>query len=92
MNACRVVYVVDEPGRFGLAYGTLPGHVERGEERFLVERDSTDGSVWYDLLAFSRPNSLVARLAPQPKQDECDCLPDDWQSVCLIGQRHFGQR
>jgi uncharacterized protein (UPF0548 family) len=34
----RVVEVVDEPGRFGYAYGTLPGHPERGEECFLVER------------------------------------------------------
>jgi uncharacterized protein (UPF0548 family) len=34
----RVVAVVDEPGRrFGFAYGTLPGHVEKGEEGFLVE-------------------------------------------------------
>src|SRR5436309_2304777 len=38
LNACRVVYVVDEPGpirRFGFAYGTLPDHAETGEERFL---------------------------------------------------------
>src|SRR5215216_5409661 len=33
LNACRIVYVVDEPARFGFAYGTLPDHVERGEER-----------------------------------------------------------
>jgi uncharacterized protein (UPF0548 family) len=39
LNACRVVYTVDEPCRFGFAYGTLPGHAERGEERFLVEWD-----------------------------------------------------
>ena len=29
---CRVVYLVAEPGRAGFAYGTLPGHPERGEE------------------------------------------------------------
>lgn len=64
VNACRVVYVVDEPGRFGFAYGTLRGHAERGEERFLVERRTgADGEeVWFDLLAFSRPGPL-ARLA-----------------------------
>jgi uncharacterized protein (UPF0548 family) len=55
LNACRIVYVVDEPRRFGFAYATLPGHVEQGEERFLVELDSRDGSVWYDILAISRP-------------------------------------
>ncbi len=37
--ACWVVYVVDEPERFGFAYGTLPHHVIEGEESFVVERD-----------------------------------------------------
>lgn len=50
----RVVYVVDEPGRRGFAYGTLPGHPERGEEAFIVER-MPDGSVWLVIRAFSRP-------------------------------------
>jgi uncharacterized protein (UPF0548 family) len=63
LNACRIVYSIDEVPRFGFAYGTLPGHVESGEERFLVERDPTDDSVWYDILAFSRPRHLLARIA-----------------------------
>lgn len=62
VNACRVVRVIDEPTRFGYAYGTLPGHVETGEERFLVELTS-DGVVWYDLLAHSRPRYWLTRLA-----------------------------
>src|SRR5438067_5733618 len=65
VNACRVVYVVDEDGpvsRFGFAYGTLPGHAESGEERFLVEWDRADDAVWYDILAFSRPRHPLARL------------------------------
>ncbi len=37
--ACRIVYVVDEAGRFGFAYATLPAHPEQGEESFLVQRD-----------------------------------------------------
>jgi uncharacterized protein (UPF0548 family) len=64
LNACRVVYVLDEPGpprRFGFAYGTLADHAERGEERFTVEWHDDD-SVWYDLLAFSRPRHWLARL------------------------------
>jgi uncharacterized protein (UPF0548 family) len=63
LNAARIVYVFDEQGsvrRFGFAYGTLPDHVERGEERFSVECLS-DGSVWYDLLAFSTPSHPLAR-------------------------------
>jgi uncharacterized protein (UPF0548 family) len=40
----RIVAVVDEPDRWGFAYGTLPGHIEVGEEAFVVERRA-DGSV-----------------------------------------------
>lgn len=61
LNACRIVYAIDEPRRFGFAYGTLPGHAEKGEERFSVEWRE-DGTVWYDLLAFSRPRFWLARL------------------------------
>jgi uncharacterized protein (UPF0548 family) len=65
LNSCRIVYVVDESGpinKFGFAYGTLPGHVESGEERFLIDWDQGDDSVWYDILAFSRPNHILTRL------------------------------
>jgi uncharacterized protein (UPF0548 family) len=65
LNACRIVDAIDERGpveRFGFAYGTLPGHAERGEERFLVEWHHTDDSVWFDILAFSRPRHWLARL------------------------------
>ena len=65
LNACRIVYVVDEVGpiaRFGFAYGTLPGHAESGEERFQIEWDRSDDSVWYDILAFSRPNYFVTKV------------------------------
>jgi uncharacterized protein (UPF0548 family) len=67
LNACRIVYVVDDGAgpvvRFGFAYGTLPAHIERGEERFLVEWDRAgDGGVWFDVLAFSRPRHVLARL------------------------------
>ena len=61
LNASRIVYVVDEPRRFGFAYGTLPGHAEHGEERFLVEW-LPDDTVWYDLRAFSKPRHVLARL------------------------------
>jgi len=65
LNSCRIVYVVDESGpvgKFGFAYGTLPGHVESGEERFLIEWDRDTDGVWYDILAFSRPNHILTRL------------------------------
>lgn len=64
LNACRVVYLIDQEQpvkRFGFAYGTLPDHVERGEERFTVEQHP-DGSVFYDIFAFSRPHQMLVRL------------------------------
>ena len=60
LNACRVVYVIDEARRFGFAYGTLPDHVECGEERFLIEW-LDDDSVWYEILAFSRPQHPLVK-------------------------------
>lgn len=62
LNAARVVYVIDESRRFGFAYGTLPDHVECGEERFLIEW-LPDDSVWYDILAFSKPRHPLVRLS-----------------------------
>lgn len=57
----RVVWMVDEANRFGFAYGTLRDHPECGEERFVVEWHEADDSVWYDLLAVSRPAHWLAR-------------------------------
>ena len=62
LNASRVVYTIDEDRRFGFAYGTLPDHVELGEERFLIEW-LPDDSVWYDIHAFSRPKHPLVRLS-----------------------------
>jgi uncharacterized protein (UPF0548 family) len=62
LNAARIVYVIEEQGdaaRFGFAYGTLPDHAEIGEERFSVDWNRADNSVWYDVRAFSRPGTLA---------------------------------
>jgi uncharacterized protein (UPF0548 family) len=61
-NVSRVIYLIDEPDRFGFAYGTLPFHAETGEELFLVERSRESSEVSYQILAFSRPRHLLARL------------------------------
>ena len=65
LSPCRVIYV--EPGETGedhvaFAYGTLTGHVERGEERFSLRLDATTGEVIYEILAFSRPAIWLTRL------------------------------
>ena len=66
LNACRIVYCVDErmecKERFGFAYGTLPGHAECGEELFQVELDHDTGEVHYEIRAFSRPHRWFAKL------------------------------
>lgn len=58
----RVVYVIGESQRNGFAYGTLPGHPERGEEAFIVELHNT-GTVTFTITAFSQPASALARIA-----------------------------
>lgn len=60
---CRVVYVLDEPDLRGFAYGTLPGHAETGEERFAVRYDPASGSVYAEVIAFSRHATWWSRLA-----------------------------
>ena len=62
VSSCRIVYVIDEPDRFGFAYGTLSQHAESGEERFTVEYHAGPGEVWYDIYAFSRPGHWLVRL------------------------------
>ena len=65
VNISRIVYVIQEADpveKFGFAYGTLKTHAERGEERFSVEWNRDDDSVWYDILAFSRPNKILIQL------------------------------
>ena len=58
---CRVVYVIDQPLQRGFAYGTLPGHPEAGEERFVLEQHD-DGTIGLTITAFSRSASRLSRL------------------------------
>ena len=58
VNVSRIVYVED-PCSF--AYGTLVEHAESGEEKFSITWNAGDGSVWYDVLAFSKPNHALAK-------------------------------
>jgi uncharacterized protein (UPF0548 family) len=59
---CRIVSVIDEEARWGFAYGTLPGHPEQGEEAFIVSK-SSDETVRFEIVAFSRPADLLVRLS-----------------------------
>jgi len=59
---CRILVVLDDPGRFGFVYGTLPGHPEQGEEAFVVTMDDS-GAVRFDVTAFSRPGDPLTCLS-----------------------------
>jgi uncharacterized protein (UPF0548 family) len=61
LHVARIVYVIDEPRRFGFAYGTLAEHAESGEEWFGVEQRDDD-SVWYEVRAFSREKHILAKI------------------------------
>lgn len=63
VGVCRVVRVVDEPDRFGFAYGTVEPHPEVGEESFLLTR-TADGGVEFTVRSVSRAVALPARLVP----------------------------
>jgi uncharacterized protein (UPF0548 family) len=65
LSACRIVYTMEHSGPLrstGFAYGTLQEHAERGEERFGIEWNPEDDTVWYSVLAFSQPNHVLVRL------------------------------
>jgi uncharacterized protein (UPF0548 family) len=91
LNAARIVYVVDETidatTRFGFAYGTLPGHVEAGEERFLVEWDRATDRVFYDIFAFSRPRHIFTRIAPWQVRRMQKCFARDSAAAMLQAVR-----
>lgn len=57
----RIVAVVDEPERYGFAYGTLQGHAEVGEELFLAEATGP-GRVRLSVRIHAQPGSRLARL------------------------------
>ena len=53
----------------------VPGHVESGEERFLVEWDRNTDQVWFDILAFSRPRHILTRIGhAKPAQCRSDSV------------------
>jgi uncharacterized protein (UPF0548 family) len=57
----RIVAVIDEPTRFGFAYGTLQGHIEAGEELFLAQAIDSD-RLRLTVRVQARAASMAARL------------------------------
>jgi uncharacterized protein (UPF0548 family) len=58
---CLVVWAERTADSCGFAYGTLPGHPERGEERFVL-RLTASGDVIFTIVAFSAPARWFTRL------------------------------
>ena len=67
LNPCRIVYtmddITDEVERYGFAYGTVGEHLAAGEERFAVEYNHADDSVWYEIYCFSKADHFLSKLA-----------------------------
>jgi uncharacterized protein (UPF0548 family) len=59
--SCRITERIDTPTAFGFVYATLPGHPERGEERFVVTKHP-DGECAFDIDVTWRSDALLARL------------------------------
>ncbi len=89
LNSCRIVYVLDNARQFGFAYGTLPAHVEQGEEIFMVEK-LPDGTVRYVIKAFSRPRHWLARLGyPLARAHQRKFVRDSKRSVAQFVQKQL---
>ncbi|GAA1355732.1 hypothetical protein GCM10009596_03550 [Arthrobacter rhombi] len=62
---CRVLWSEEPEGpgprRSGFGYGTLKGHPEEGEESFVAVLNA-DGSVWFEVFAYSRHANALIRL------------------------------
>ena len=71
LNPCKIVYTIDDlcvdgtetSERYGFAYGTVGNHLACGEEKFVVQYDHADGSVWYEVTCFSRADHWLSILA-----------------------------
>jgi uncharacterized protein (UPF0548 family) len=61
LNASRILYVLNDDRQYGFAYGTLPNHVETGEELFKISKNEQD-DIYFSLTAFSRPRFWPVRL------------------------------
>jgi len=81
INPCRILHRSDSELTHGFVYGTLSEHAESGEERFMVEQLS-DGSVWYEIRAFSRPRHWLAWLGfPLARWWQCRFVRDSQMSM-----------
>jgi len=65
VSPCRIISVERSPQRVALVYGTMYGHIECGEEAFIIERNSADDVIGR-CVAFSRHSWWLARVFSTP--------------------------
>lgn len=94
LNPCRIVDRCDDPGdstEASFAYGTLEGHVARGEERFTLRRDPRTDEVAFEIVAFSRPALLLTRLGrPVLRRVQRRFAPAAAEALALAAQTSRG--
>ncbi|RSZ63501.1 DUF1990 domain-containing protein [Corynebacterium hylobatis] len=61
MSSCYILLEEQTPTRTVLVYGTLPAHVELGEEAFIIDL-APDGTVTGRVIAFSRHAWWLAKI------------------------------
>jgi hypothetical protein len=98
LSACRIVYVIDEKTdnssensyfsgppcyRFGFAYGTLEDHVEKGEERFLIEWIIETDEVYFDIFSYSQQNVWFTKLGYPVARYFQNCFGKDCLKLML---------
>lgn len=62
INPLRITHVQHRRRSSSLAHTTLQGHQISGEERFSVEWDAKDDSVWYEIYTVSKPATLLSKI------------------------------
>jgi uncharacterized protein (UPF0548 family) len=95
LNACRIVSTIDVDGpvqAFGFRYATLDAHAESGQEQFKIEWRHDDDSIWYDILAYSRPNAILSMLGyPIARSLQKRFARDSMAAMCRAATRETGR-
>lgn len=94
LNPARIIEVhdsEDEMSRaFGFTYGTVKGHMEKGEERFLLKWDLQSDEVWYHIDAVSRPNHVLAWLVyPYVRSEQARFRRESCESMATSVQEYL---
>lgn len=86
---CRIIYTINEElpdkHQFGFGFGTIEGHPEKGEERFLVEWNKEDDTVHYEVYAISRSGHFLTKCGYPVMRYLQGCFFRDTQQAMLRG-------